>query len=43
MKNQPKGYVENKENIKLPKINDKSYLQKRGADILNVAKKYESK
>lgn len=34
MKNQAKGYNEEKENIKLPKINDKSYLQNRGAAIL---------
>eukprot|EP00347_Sterkiella_histriomuscorum_P005661 403355743 len=36
MKNQAKGYVEEKENnnVRLPKINDKSYLQNRGAAIL---------
>lgn len=34
MKNQAKGYVAEKENMKLPKINDKSYLQNRGAAIL---------
>jgi hypothetical protein len=34
MKNQAKGYIAEKENIKLPRINDKSYLQKRGAAIL---------
>lgn len=42
MKNQPKGYVEEKENIKLPKINDgKSYLQNRGAAILAAGNKYK--
>jgi len=34
MKNEAKGYNADKENLKLPKINDKSYLQNRGAAIL---------
>ena len=34
MKNQAKGYNAEKENIKLPRINDKSYLQNRGAAIM---------
>lgn len=38
MKNEPKGYIAEKENIKLPKINDKSYLQNRGAAIMAAGK-----
>jgi hypothetical protein len=34
MKNQAKGYIAEKENMKLPRINDKSYLQNRGAAIM---------
>ena len=34
LKNEAKGYNADKENLKLPKINDKSYLQNRGAAIL---------
>ena len=35
MKNQAKGYQGDKENVKLPKINnEKSYLQNRGAAIM---------
>lgn len=44
MKNQPKGYnggAGEKENLKLPSINDKSYLQNRGAAILAAGNKYK--
>ena len=42
MKNQPKGYVEEKENLRLPAITkDKSYLQNRGAAILAAGNKYK--
>jgi len=34
IKNEAKGYNDEKENLKLPKINDKQYLQNRGAAIL---------
>lgn len=40
MKNEPKGYREEKENLRLPRINDKSYLQNRGAAILAGGNKY---
>ena len=40
MKNEPKGYLADKENLRLPKINDKSQLQKGGAAILAAGNKY---
>jgi hypothetical protein len=37
MKNEAKGYDPNKENSRLPKLNnDRSYLQNRGAAILGA-------
>jgi hypothetical protein len=41
MRNEPKGYRDEKENMKLPalpQINEKSYLQNRGAAILGANK-----
>lgn len=40
MKNQAKGYNEDKENVKLPRIVEKSYLQNRGAAIIAGGNKY---
>lgn len=40
MKNEPKGYNPDKENLRLPKINDKSQLAKGGAAILAAGNKY---
>jgi beta-N-acetylglucosaminidase len=39
MRNEPKGYRDEQEN-KLPQINEKSYLQNRGAAILGAGNKY---
>lgn len=39
MKNQAKGYREQKENLLLPKVNnDRSYLQRGGAAIMGAGK-----
>jgi hypothetical protein len=40
MRNEPKGYNGDKENIRLPKINDKSNLAKGGAAILAAGNRY---
>ena len=40
MKNQPAGYQGDKENLKLPRIQDKSQLAKGGAAILAAGNRY---
>ena len=45
LRNEAKGYRDEKENLKLPRIQEKSYLQKQGAAILaagiNQSKNYD--